>query len=332
VPGIGANYTTIAEAVDAAQAGDTIHIEGSVTPYTGDVIVDKKLVIIGPGYFLAASPQTQHYKESAKINCNITFAADSEGSILAGIEHRTGATGYTVSTTGYVGNKVIIQTNDISIISCKLFYVEVDAAQNRNNIFIQRCFFNPGVITTAGGTGVISNLTIANSFFRNDFSTRIVISCPAGSPAAWRISQCTFYNNFVILGLSNTTFVSNAFYGVASGNSIAAGINNSFNNNVTNVDNIGFITGVNDNALRTDAVASWFSQAGTSDAIDIFFKEAGNTTSCPLYDGGPMRGMYGGAQPYKESGMFTIPSVYEIRMDIEVGDSFDMTIRARTHY
>ncbi len=338
------NYTTVAAAVAAATDGDTIHIEGSVTPYTGNVTVNKKLTIVGPGYFLGSTAETQYSKETARINFNFTFDTGSEGSILAGVAHHTGASGYVVNTNAYgTGNKVIIQTDNISVVSCKLFYVEINNAQPRSNIFIQRCFFNPGVVT-AIGTGVVTNLTITNCFFRNDFGTApayLVINGAAGKQSNWRVSQCTFYNYFQIIA-ENTVFANNAFYGAtAAGGTITSANNstNTYTNNVMRYSVGGMANGVSLNTIPPISTAEdkWFSRAGSNTDIDIYYTSATATTACPLRDGTlpgddvVSKGMYGGGAAYVPSGMFTIPSVYDIVMDAEVGDSFNMVIRARTH-
>jgi hypothetical protein len=72
--------------------GDTIHIEGSVTPYgkTGQTAtlcdtVYKRVVIIGPGYMLSDNSETQHNKESAKVR-TLYIAKEAGGTVVAGIE------------------------------------------------------------------------------------------------------------------------------------------------------------------------------------------------------------------------------------------------------
>src|SRR5690349_13540734 len=54
-PGITADFTTFNGAVTSAsvQAGDTIYLEPSTTGYTtGSFTMSKRVVVIGPGYFL----------------------------------------------------------------------------------------------------------------------------------------------------------------------------------------------------------------------------------------------------------------------------------------
>lgn len=46
-----APYASINDAVNAATEGDTIMVEGSSIPY-GDVTINKRVVLIGPGYWL----------------------------------------------------------------------------------------------------------------------------------------------------------------------------------------------------------------------------------------------------------------------------------------
>ncbi len=335
------DYTTLLAAVGAAaiDAVDTIHIEGSVAPYTGNVTVNKKVVIIGPGYFLPSTAETQYNKETAKLDCNITFDTGSAGSVLAGVVHHTGASGYSVNTSSYgTGNKVVIQTNDISIISCKLFYLEINNAQPLNNITVQRCFFNPGVIT-ATGAGVVANLTITNCFFRNDNAGYLVINGAAGKQSGWRISQNTFYNAFNVVA-ENTTFTNNVFYGSsAAAGTITTSSTNAYTDNVMRYAVGGMANGVDRNIIPLTTVVEnqWFSRTGGDAAIDIYYTSASSSTECPLRDGSDpgsdakSKGMYGGGAPYVKSGMFGIPSVYDIVMDAEVGDNFNMVIKARTH-
>lgn len=341
---MAADYSTLAAAVNAASASvvDTIHIEGSVTPYTGNVAVNKKVVIVGPGYFLASTAETQYNKETAKLDCNIVFEAGSAGSVLAGVEHHTGAAGFVVVTvtTAYTGNRVIIQANDISIVSCKLFFLEINNAQPLSDITVQRCFFNPGAII-ANGAGVVGNLTVTNCFFRNNYAYAgyLVISGAAGKQSGWRISQNTFYNAFKVVA-ENTTFTNNVFYSSATSTGVVTtSSSNTYTDNVMRYTVGGMVNGSDRNIIPPTTVAEtqWFSRTGGDPAVDIYYTSASASTDCPLRDGSEpgsdskSKGMYGGGMPYVKSGMYTIPSVYDIAMDAEVGDSFNMIIKARTH-
>ena len=55
-------YKSFNDAYTAAVNGDTLMIEGSPTPYSvtnSEISIQKRLVIIGTGYFLTSNPQTQ---------------------------------------------------------------------------------------------------------------------------------------------------------------------------------------------------------------------------------------------------------------------------------
>ena len=58
-PAINADFRTFAEAHDAAAAGDTIYVEGNGNEaHYGNIQISKKLIIIGPGYFLNENDST----------------------------------------------------------------------------------------------------------------------------------------------------------------------------------------------------------------------------------------------------------------------------------
>ena len=90
-------FATLTEALRSAkiQTGDTLHIEGSTTPYgknnSGETTafnvdtVRQRLVIIGPGYLLSDNAETQHYKESAKIY-SLFISSAAAGTVIAGLE------------------------------------------------------------------------------------------------------------------------------------------------------------------------------------------------------------------------------------------------------
>ena len=353
----GHTFTSIQAAVNAASNGDTIHIEGSVTPYNEAVTINKPLVVIGPGYFLNMTAESQFNKESAKITGNIIFAHGSAGSTLAGVEQQTSSGGYNQSAftitgnTAWNGNRIIIRDNNIRLISCKLIYVELDNAIYNDNptgelrsITIQRCLFNPGMVSDSrqANGGEIRDVVFQNCFFRNSHATaaeRLVIRGMTGKQSGWRISNCTFYHTFTIT-LENTIFANNLFYIVTAGEINAnAGTNQNFVNNVANI----ALTGTNavnlwnlgaNNSISYVGENQWFTMTGGNQLYGMFFTSA-NSSSPQRDPNNPSnitaeRGMYGGGNPYAQSGLFRIPTVYDIAMDNEVGDQFEMIIRART--
>ena len=83
--GFGADYAQINAANNDPNviAGDTLHLEGSNMEYNG-VTLNKKLIIIGAGYFVTENPKTTNSGLSSMVK-DITLNAGSAGSVLMGI-------------------------------------------------------------------------------------------------------------------------------------------------------------------------------------------------------------------------------------------------------
>jgi hypothetical protein len=207
-PGKSCDFTNLTDALRSSEVkvGDTIHIEGSVTPYgktpqtaTNCDTVRKRLVIIGPGYQLSDNPETQHNKESAKVR-TIHIAPTAAGTVIAGLEQLRPGTATTANTTFLnltstpyslrpvrvsttsvetagtslwgntpEANKLRIEADSVTVTHCKLYYVDLfNTTEELTNITITKCLFNPGMIVVAGSQ-TVNNLIVSNNFFRNDF-------------------------------------------------------------------------------------------------------------------------------------------------------------------
>ena len=67
-PAVKADFSTFQAAHDAAAAGDTIYVDGTGENLSyGHAAVTKKLIIIGPGYFLNENDSTQANKIYARL-------------------------------------------------------------------------------------------------------------------------------------------------------------------------------------------------------------------------------------------------------------------------
>ncbi|MFH0883739.1 MAG: hypothetical protein V2A56_12190, partial [bacterium] len=80
-PGNTAHYSTLAAAMSAASAGDTLLVVGSPDSY-GRLNLSKRLVLFGPGYLLTSNGETQASKLQAQAS--FTFNGGSEGSVVCG--------------------------------------------------------------------------------------------------------------------------------------------------------------------------------------------------------------------------------------------------------
>jgi hypothetical protein len=82
-----ADFDNLTMANARAQSGDTIFVEGTGNPYEGATIT-KKLVLIGPGYFLVENQKTHFNKMPAVIKSHIIFETGSLGSEIIGFDFR----------------------------------------------------------------------------------------------------------------------------------------------------------------------------------------------------------------------------------------------------
>ena len=109
--GVTADFTTLQSAHNGAASGDTLHLEGSPDSY-GSLTSTKKLVIIGPGYYLGENPNTQAVAIPAYI-ASVNFNVGSEGSVIMGCD--------------FNGSSANIFCNDIEILEeCRVLPFEID--------------------------------------------------------------------------------------------------------------------------------------------------------------------------------------------------------------
>ena len=147
----GAPYTTIPAAISAATEGDTIMVDGSKTTYTaGNTIeVNKKLVLMGPGYWRTENGIIQEGANNATIY-NIRFSVD--GSTIAGL---------------VVSGAVNVQAAHITITRCRVTG-DINHGMPSNgvtNTIIHQCFLE-GDIRGYGNNSYNSGLQITNNIFK----------------------------------------------------------------------------------------------------------------------------------------------------------------------
>ena len=81
VASAGAQFTSIEDAIEAASEGDIIIVEASETSY-GDIIVNKKVTLKGPGYFLQENGISNEGVATATCD-NVSIGA--EGATITGM-------------------------------------------------------------------------------------------------------------------------------------------------------------------------------------------------------------------------------------------------------
>jgi hypothetical protein len=231
-PGMQGVYTTFSSAVNAAQSGDTIHIEPSGIDYleTANITINKKLAIFGNGSNLSLYPGLQADTNRARITMSsialfITFQPGSRGSYIScnydgGISIRTDS--ITFDKCYFPGILSLHPSiPNISHVIMKRSYCMVVTKTATGNINFNNCiifsFNSPGTLPTIGFAN-LENCIVGptlNSTLENCLLSNTVIT--SKNPGASSLfTNCTlnnniFTSNFEPQGLSATDSLTNQF-------------------------------------------------------------------------------------------------------------------------
>ena len=277
-PAADADYTTIQAANDDALPGDTIYVEGSPAIYSG-ADIDKKLTIIGPGYFLADNDSTQANVLDAEISGVLDFITGSKGSKVCGL----------ILSTLYIRDDEIVASR------CKIS--GIGFWNNSNNTLITQNFII-GQITVYSG-----NLT--NSIFSNN-----IIGNGIGASSTSYPLQIT--NNVFIgsggppVSVYYSTISNNIF--ISSTNKLAELTGN------TTINNIFAYAGTNANGNKysitmTTVFVDLNGTLGYSQ--DERYKLKASSPAIGAGVSGVDCGAFGGVTPYVLSGLPPFPRIYE---------------------
>lgn len=301
--GVNANFTNLPAALSSASVvnGDTLYIEGSPTIY-GGFTLNKKLVIIGTGYFLSgtnSNPGLQANPYSSSFGGQaIVFDSTASGSVLMGLDN------FFMGVGSVLGSAT-------------------------DSITITRCNF--------GGIGIYYGAT-ANTTMKG---WKVNKSYITGTIGDFLIQDWEVRNNIIIGGItltslsnSNNIFRNNVF---RSGITIYNGY---FANNIISNNSCTFLNVTLKNNLCVGAPAGFSTYAGTNGNINnqsdaaLFEALANNSTDgfwrlkpgSPAIGAGltigavvsPDCGAYGGPDPYIISGIPNIPTIYTLTVPASI--------------
>lgn len=281
----GADFTTLQSAHNGAVAGDTLYVVGSSIGY-GALNLTKRLVVIGPGYFLAQNPQTQANTASAKISSTLTFSSGSQGSFLSGFD---------------IDGQCFVNASNITL---------------KRNSFDNNFGNNYLILTDTG----VSNLILTQSYLRNvggggdcltvgaSNTNIIVTNCwmqavdlanhTISSPAS---SDMQVINNVLrgTVTIDESVFDNN----IIREASFISASNSTVRNNMCNATQLPAGNGNQLNVLMTDV----FELTGSADGQ---WQLKVGSPAIGAGVGGEDLGMFGGPDPYVLSGVPSIPAIY----------------------
>jgi len=280
--GDNAQYSTIAEAMEAADIDDTLYISGSPDSY-GNFTVTKKLTFMGPGY------NSKKDLSSAAQMGTITLVAASSGSVFIGLK----SPGIIVSST----NQTV---NNVSIIRCEVTTISYS---NSSNAFSKEWVIENNIINSLRG-----NLT-SNSYQNNFVVSNNIFQTEIRNVGFSLISNNIFTgtsNNDSFNTCTDNTLANNIFY-----NRNPGGLSNSiFNNNISfggsnpdipYGDNTGTVNFVGDDPLFEDVTSNVFS-------LDFNYRLKSSSVGVNAGSDGTDIGVFGGTG-FAEGGEPAIPVI-----------------------
>lgn len=307
-PNIGENlYVNWTDAYAAASNGDTIYVVGTRNSY-GRVTIDKKLAILGPGYYLTENKETQVNKLVAGFD-EIRFVDGSQGSYLHGV-------------------------TDV-----ENFY-KLYIAQNIENITIENCFLYTVFLDTRNTTNTSKIILKKNSIgkidmenFYNGIATELIISN--------NIIRGSFYLNAGSSGIIANNLLLNNTFKVGSSSSFEIANNIYINSNLNdfsiqplpdasvhnNISLTGAFGSDNDNMTVPQSTLFITDENASSDGQYMLSE---NSPAKGAGTNGTDIGPFGGPDPYRLSGLPNLPNIYELStVGLVSGDELPVTIKIK---
>lgn len=274
----GLVYTTLDAAIGDAVAGDTIYVEPSTINYSIGSALTKRLIFIGDGYSKGSnanliSPLSFNLNSSV-ITSNFSINAGAENSAFIGM---------------VLNSLLTVNANNILFKRCS-FLPNGNAHNvflNSNNNIIEQCFFQLGGSghhdVLGSGSGNIFKNCIMQDILANQINP-LVDQCVLGGVQS--VTNGVFTNCIVgtntFSGVSNCTFS----FSIKVGNAFGTPGSN-------NIENASF------NDIIETVPAS----------EDKHFRLKSGSIALGVGNTGQNIGPFGGADPYRLSGMAGIPII-----------------------
>lgn len=307
--GIAADFTTFTAAVQASTVanGDTLYVEASANEYTtNSITINKRLVIIGMGYFL--NP------DDTNNPANTGLQASNYGSPLQYISFGEGSAGSKVLGMSLTYVYINSSTVPINILFERcLFYSNGLIFDNstHNGVTVRKCFFlSTGISATSGS---VTNFVCENNIFygywggvnmpaltgsTNVFRNNSIKDAATGSTLVNCYVANNIFGTFNTHSFTNCTVKNNFF----SANQTLSGTasNNQVNVNMADV-YVGGTTGSQDSRTMLKSGSPAIAAGVTVGSV--------TTPDC---------GAFGATDPYRLSGIPNIPTIYSLTVPVSI--------------
>jgi hypothetical protein len=272
--GVNAPYTTISAAIAAAGLNDIIMVEGSILAYD-NITINKKVTIIGPGYFLLENLNLQGNPNPASLS-TISVSTGADGSSFYGL-----------NVTGNISMALGVTVNNITIANCRIG--ALNFSSSGNNYFVSGCYIVGNLIFSnlSNNTGAIVSNNHIGGFGQGSGTTLLTLTQNVIGLGIGQAFNCDIRNN-IFTGSSfsgfNGSVIKNNVFTVTQASLAGAGAPVD-NTNVFSATAGNLFIGLTGNTTDTQ----WILKAG-SPALGAGI----SGVDC---------GMYGGNTPYRPSGI-----------------------------
>jgi hypothetical protein len=282
-PAIDADFSTFEAAVAGASAGDTLYIEGTPFSY-GTQVLDKRLVLIGPGYYLTENDSTQVSSNEAIFKI-FTIDTLASGSSIYGIVFEWYAE--------INGSNVVFSRNHVATASYETIYIGEDNPVNNCVVTQNYC----GSISSSSYHPSL-NILISNNYVEEQITL-------------YDNASCVLFNNVVKNRVSvyNSIVKNNIIYNAASYQGFMENENNIFEYNMANIATIPPGTGNVTDIDPLEVFADYDGSLGYSTDGKWQLKEG--SPAIGAGENGTDCGIFGGTSPYVLSGLPAVPHIYE---------------------
>lgn len=312
-PTSGADFFSLQTAVDGVNSGDTLLVSGG--SYTS-TIINKKVIIIGPGYFFGANPVSGI---SAAVINGLKLESGAGGSTIMGVKIMKSSNNYTLWIYDLNSSTVLIQRNYIGEHSSYVINIE-----NSSNILFLQNFIISKDQSFQSRTAIklnASNCTFYNNIIR--FEETLFLSVSSSDSFRNNVFHASVSTNSN-LDINGLNFINNIFYGTY--NSVL-GTPSITNYNIC-TDNL-FSSGVGNQQNVTATIFKGFP-TGTVSSEDRRYELITGSPAIGAGLGGIDCGAYGGLMPYEPSGFPSGPAIIEFDVPMIGSDSIDIHIKARS--
>jgi hypothetical protein len=290
--GVPADFASMQAANDATLvlAGDTVYLESSSVSY-GALTTSKKLIVIGPGYFLGENDSTQANVAPAMIGI-CTFNPGADGSVYMGVS--------------FVD---IMYVNASNILLKRVSASTIYITNNASNIMITGSFIYSLYIYSGS-----QNIIITNNIFSSTQLYGYAINMNSGSSGT--ITNNIFQTNMTVF---DCIFRNNIATGVGSPYNAFTEANSTVQNNIGA--DLQFPTGSGNqqNVIMTDV----FLLTGSTDGR---WRLKSGSPAIGAGFGGVDCGAYGGGTPYMLSGLPNVPAIWLLDVN-----GLNVTVKAKSH-